>query len=514
MKKYFKNIDLAAFLTTIYLCLVLCAYLYLNIRQISSIVLMKGIGVIIIAYFLVKFIMDKLRNIEFSENKKATKMNKLLVFVATVIVVILVMMIWLLAYFPGSFSPDSIRQYGQAIGGTYDDWHPVWHTLVFFTFPLKLFGTPASIIIMQIVYFSLILGYMSMTIFQLVSLKASILSIAYIILNPYTCYILLYPWKDVGFAMGVLLCSVFSVRLIYKIESTEKLWKIILFGFGIASVTIFRHNAILFTAPLLLVLFINVDRKTCVKTFLFSVIFLFVIKVPIYQALGVEKAGKRVVEVTGLPLTVIGNVVKETPDKMDEELSGFVYSIASPEEWQEYYKCGEFNRIKWTGVDTSAVEEQGYIGMIKLMIKCFKLSPQASFRAFFALTDMVYGFDTGLEGNIGAYIEDNPYGIEYSDLRNVRCMEYVSNYSEFIDNSIFKYLRTYGICLFVLLVVFLSKLDFKSWVSWKKVLMIAPIYVYDFGTMLLLTGADSRFFFVTFLVTPLLIVYALCNKKI
>ena len=44
--------------------------------------------------------------------------------------------------------------------------------------------------------------------------------------------------------------------------------------------------------------------------------------------------------------------------------------------------------------------------------------------------------------------------------------------------------------------------------------MAVPLLAYDYGTMLLLTGPDSRFFFITFLVTPLLIVYALCEGEI
>lgn len=136
-------------------------------------------------------------------------------------------------------------------------------------------------------------------------------------------------------------------------------------------------------------------------------------------------------------------------------------------------------------------------------------------KAFLALTDMVYGFETGLEGNVFfSDISENKYGIEYpsdSGKVNTGLRIATSSYSSFINSTIFKYFRTYGICLFVLLVIFLGKLKFMSWNSWKKVFLVVPLFVYDFGTMLLLTGPDSRFFFITFLVTPILVVYAL-NK--
>lgn len=64
----------------------------------------------------------------------------------------------------------------------------------------------------------------------------------------------------------------------------------------------------------------------------------------------------------------------------------------------------------------------------------------------------------------------------------------------------------------MILVVALSRVDFKSIGTWRRALMVVPIFAYDFGTMLLLTGPDSRFFFITFLVTPLLVVWNAIEK--
>ena len=103
--------------------------------------------------------------------------------------------------------------------------------------------------------------------------------------------------------------------------------------------------------------------------------------------------------------------------------------------------------------------------------------------------------------------DTNDYGIDNNEMLGVVCLTIIDNYSEFINNTIFKYLRTYGVCLLVMLVVALSRVDFKSIGTWRRALMVVPIFAYDFGTMLLLTGPDSRFFFITFLVTPLLVVW-------
>lgn len=512
VKEYLKKIDISTLVSSIYFSVVWMAYIYLNLTSNVIITLMLTLFVGIVSYFVLYFIIRKLRKIEGFELHELSKKKKMTIFVAVFIFVFLVRLIWILAYYPGSFSPDSIGQYGQALSGKYNDWHPVWHTILFFTIPLKVFGNPAAIVIMQNIYLSLILAYLAVTITEICSVKAAIISLAYIILNPYIGYIMLYPWKDVGFALGGLLCSIIAVKLVLKRQETFKLWKLIILGILLSWTTLFRHNAILFTAPLLVVLVFHIDRKTWLKIFVSFIVSMIVIKVPIYGAIGVEKPGKRVLESTGLPLTVIGNVVKETPDLLDEELSEFAYSIASQEKWTEKYSCGNFNSIKWEDIDTDVVEEKGYIGMFKLMIKCFELSPRASFKALFALTDVVYGFETGLEGDIGPDITDNDYGIEYTDVRSGKCSTLVSAYSSFVNGSVFRYFRTYGVVLFMMLVVALSRSKFKGWTSWKKAFMLVPIFCYDFGTMLLLTGPDSRFFSITFLVAPLIIIYILTKE--
>ncbi len=509
MKKYLKSLNIAALISALYFSVVWMAYIYLNITSSVKVTLMLTLFVAIVAYITLSCIVKKLRELEGLKGNELTSKKKLIIFASVVVVVLLLRLVWIFAYYPGSFSPDSIGQYGQALTGSYNDWHPVWHTILFFTIPLKIFGKPVAIVIMQNIYLALILGYMGVTITEIWNIKAAIISIAYIVMNPYTGYIMLYPWKDVGFALGGLLCSIIAIKLVLKNKDTNKLWKLIVLGILLSWTTIFRHNAILFTAPLIVVMAFYIDKKTWIKIFAAFIVSLFLIKVPLYSLLGVEKPGSRVLESTGLPLTVIGNVVKETPDRLDEDLAEFAYSIAPQEKWEESYYCGNFNSIKWTGVDTSAVEEKGYFGMLNLMLKCFRLSPHASFNAFFALTDMVYGFETGLEGENGAGITDNDYGIAYTDARNSACESIVTTYSSFINGTIFRYFRTYGVALFAMLVFVLSRLKFNSWKSWKKAFMLAPIFCYDFGTMLLLTGADSRFFFITFLAAPLIVAFAL-----
>ncbi|MDO4987849.1 MAG: glycosyltransferase family 39 protein [Synergistes sp.] len=518
------KMNVKALITAVYMSAVWMIHIYVNVttkdaaRNVWAL-LSFMILLLLFSYAASTLLFKKLDEIVIKKCNGADRKSKIRVFTLASAITFVVMLIWFVGHYPGSFSPDSISQYGQAITGKYNDWHPVLHTLLFFTLPLKMTGHVASIIVFQILYFSLTMGYLALTLYEMYGTKVSVVSCMYILLNPCVGYIMMFPWKDVAFAMGGALCTIISIRFIVLKEKAD-LRKIALLGLLLACTTIFRHNAILYTGPLIAALFFNMDRRSWVKTAIIFAAALFVIKVPLYHSLDVTKPGGRVIETVGLPLTIIGNVAQKTPERMDEELANFVYSIAPHEKWATDYLTGDFNNIKYAGIDMRIVEKTGRAGMLRLMAKCFKLSPKVSCEALFALTDMVYGFETTSKGNIrGIGIVDNPYGLRSgqmsfsSNMLTLAIMGTAYIYSGFVDTTFFGYLRTYGVVLFVILVCALCSLNFRSWASWKKTFLVLPIFMYDFGTMLFLMGWDSRFFFITFLAAPLIIGYTLYNKE-
>ena len=201
MDKYLKKIDAATILAALYASLVWVAYFYLNITPDKYMNIIFLITMFIGSYAFLQFIINKIRKSELTMPIVITRTVKCKVFFMTLFVTMGIMLIWILAYYPGSFSGDSIDQYGQALNASYNNWHPAWHTIVFFTLPLKIFGTPASIVIIQNIYFSIVMGYLALTIYEIGGLRVTVISILYILMNPYTGYIMLYPWKDLGFAL-------------------------------------------------------------------------------------------------------------------------------------------------------------------------------------------------------------------------------------------------------------------------------------------------------------------------
>ena len=91
------------------------------------------------------------------ENESLTKKDKIKIFLRAWMITLSAFFIMYLIFYPGGFSDDNIVQYAQAMGYmNYSDWHPVIHTLLMFTLPLKLTGGWAgSINLLQIIIFSL-----------------------------------------------------------------------------------------------------------------------------------------------------------------------------------------------------------------------------------------------------------------------------------------------------------------------------------------------------------------------
>ena len=236
------------------------------------------------------------------------------------------------------------------------------------------------------------------------------------------------------------------------------------------------------------------------------------VKGPVYHLLDVEKPDQRVIETMGLPLTVIQNVVVQRPDALDEELSAFADAVAPREVWEEYYELGDFNRFKWKGADKDAIDAVGRGGLLRLMLHCFRLAPAESWQALFALTDMVYSVEGSPEDdNISPLLAGGDPLPGLGGRFDIRPQ--LLEYQRFFQGTALSYTRHIGLTLLALLTAALAECDLGRWQDWKKLLIVLSLFCYDFGTMLLLTGADYRFFYVSFPLCPVFLLLLLYDPE-
>ena len=443
--------------------------------------------------------------------KRVTLLKKLLVFAAAFAAAYVAARLWRFTWeyyvdSAGDFSWDPQDQLKQAVEGVYNDWHPVWHTLLFFKLPLLLTGEKTSIIVFQSIFFCLSISFMTVTAYELAGGRSAVLCWAFVMLNPYAGYLLLHPYKDVAFASTSLLAVCLAVRLwCAKPDQPVSRWILVLLGLLLANATLFRHNGILLTLVLLLALLFILGRKRCFLVAAVFVLFVIMVKGPVYHALDVKKPGLRVVETTGLPMTVIGNVVTKNPEAMDEELRDFAYSILTPEEWTSYYQTGNFNYAKWKCSRLWVIDAAGAGKVLRLMFKCFRLAPREAVQGLLSLTELVYASE-------GEVIDLMPMMEEFSDKVEPFRVDFIGIYQRFYVNTIFNYLRHIGVSILLILLPMLAKCDLWSRRDWQRILIAFSLLCYDFGTMLLLTGPDYRFFCVSLLCSPILAVLMLYNN--
>ncbi len=505
----------------LYICLITFAFTDVYVTDVIWQVAIVTLVVLIVTYLFSPYLFAAVAGIRLKPQPSHTAGRQATVCIITSIACMAVMMIWFIAHRPGSFQGDCLEQLRQALTDDYSDLHPVWHTLLFYKLPLTLTsGSLWSMTLFQMVYCSLAVGYMCMVIYRYAGMVYMIIAWAYVVLNPFSGQMMLYPWKDSAFAIvsliGITMTADIIMRAYINTDDTTactgSISRYIILGIVLANASIFRHNAILLTAPLMLALLIYTGWRRWIVIALAFMATMFVIKVPVYNAVNLQRSPQPVMQIVGLPLNIIGNVVVEDPDALDSELSDFVYSIASQEEWEKEYVLGNFGIMRYYyDINETPIEEAGVARVFAAGLKCLWYSPEPALKAFFSLTDIAYGPDIMDEGYIGAHIDDNDLGLVESG--NPAVARILETYYKLVRLHGFNFLRQSAASLLIVLTVFLSKHRLNTLAGWKVSAIAVPMFIYAFGTMMLLVSPDSRFFYALYMMCPIMVMLGLAEDK-
>lgn len=429
-------------------------------------------------------------DIPYIEVKKSRNTRK--VWIKIFAVTYAMCLLYFLICYPGNCSPDTLSQYSQALSGKYNNWHPVLHTWLFFTLPMLINSSLGMIISAQLFYFSLAVAYLIYTLYRSgCSQKFLILSWLFIMFNPNTIQIMLYPWKDS--AMSIFALVLFTQLI--NVFKTEGEWlshfrNITSFSIIAFLTTGMRHNAVLLTAPVYIILFLFM-KKFRLRLVLsgISIITAFMLLYgPVFNILGVQKPDKWTLETVGLPMTILCAVYTENKEALSEDTEAFMDSLATSSEWEKF--SGTFNSIKYSNPDLRLkVDEQGMKSILQYTFDACIHSPKIAVKAIAKLTCIVWAVEN-VPFYITGGISENNYGIEQKGISSLRNM--LQAYGNFCSNSIFRFLFC-DLGLLIIIIMFLA----VGKVGRKRLsvlsLVLAP-FVYNFGTMLLLSGYDYRFF--------------------
>ncbi len=523
MKRVSKLFSINASLLALYLDFIWGSYIYTYVTDDRHTFGILFILIVLVSHFISLMVIRLVGKLRLSSHITiiTTKKKWILWGVFTLIAFAYAMLFWT-AYYPGSFVGDNYSQYSQAIYDYLDNWHPAWDTFLFYRIPVLLGASYAGIVFAHLLYFSVIMGCLGYYLFKYTNLKLTIFALAYIYLNPYVGYCIIYPYKDVTFALTGAFAIALATGYIFENNNNESKWiswgKPMAIGFLLANASIFRHNGILLTFFIAVGLFFFMSKKTWIRMVLMFLVSFVLIKGPIYKLLKVDmRVPYRVVETCGLPMSIICSVAQNAPEKLDAKTMEFVNSVAPQSEWANYYELGNFNTFKWTYSNVMNVcEEYGRPAVIEMSLRCFAESPKYALKGLFATTDVVYGVNVGVKNDLVHTIgPDAESGYDVPQpvyAGNEQLASIIEAYKEFLKSTILNHFRTIGFALLICLIILLSNAKLNTINGWKKIMMCLPIFAYDFGTMLFLSGPDSRFFVITYFIAPFVCIIGASDK--
>ncbi|MCD8325753.1 MAG: hypothetical protein LUC90_03410 [Lachnospiraceae bacterium] len=390
-----------------------------------------------------------------------------------------------------SSGSDILNQYSQALGNyPLNNWHPFLHTLLFFIIPVRLTGSADAIVILQLLYFSLAFAYLIYVLFQNGGSKFFILGLSvYVWINPFLTAWMIYPTKDVAMMIFAIVLMAYYIQIICsKGAWLEKRRNLYLFSLFAVLCCYMRHNAILFVAPLALIaLFYDLKNDANgMKKKLTAILLMLVLSLGIkgiYTLCDVEDPTYRTIETIGLPLSIWSNVLQSNASALPEETRLVLQELLPQDMIDLFAADAGFNSIKFLdGMDWDPLDALSYSEVLNYTIQCFRYAPRESIAAITKLTNFVWSFN----------ISDTPKNYYMvttaaSEALSRLVMQWKVSYGSGILGSLF---GAYGLQMLAMLIV--GAVLFAS--KRTSFLHILPFFCYNYGTMLLLTGRDYRFF--------------------
>ena len=477
-------------------------------------------------YFLLGLLAIKIPDIGPSSILAKREKLSATVFITAACITFAVLLLALGAYYPGGASFDNHRQWAQVQTGVFDDWHPAIHTMIIWLIT-RVVNRYAFFIAVQMFGFSLLVGYMAATL-RAWGLKTLwvVLFVLTILTARSTRGIMLFAWKDTMFSLLALALAAQMINIVLSKGAWLDTWGgRIGFAVALALTSLVRHNGMFFTIPLVLLLFILYGKRRsweCTISTLMALLLVFLVRGPLYRIAHVTRdPDQGYVESIGFPMTILCSVYRTQPERLDEETTAFLASIATEEQWETHFSFGSYNTIKWA-VDTNlSVADLPLTQLLRMTWRTVWAAPTTSLRAALDLTQFVwdpnvyeYSVDWGRAGDhTGTGELSIEAEAERADQDRIeRLAERYRTYTDIVQAlTPSKRLQSIGACMIALILA--GGYSLRRRRDAAALLLITPSILYNLGTMLMLCGSDYRFFQFNVVITVPLVFVCLAKEE-
>lgn len=399
------------------------------------------------------------------------------------------------ACYPGGVNYDISNQWQQAHSGEYNNWHPVFHTLLIRGLTLVC-DRYSFCVLVQIAVFSVLLSHLTATLHRHGAPAWLALAVhALTVLTPLVRNTLMYAGKDSAMTLGVLALTAQAVDMLYSRGAwLQKPMHAVSMGLLLGAVSLLRVNALLWTLPFLLcVLFAYCPaRRGAALAAGVMTGFMALVQGPVYGALDIVYPQNTVEESVGLPMTVLCDIRQREPDKLGEQAMAFLARLAPDEVWETAYIPHNYNSVKFT-YPREYIQEMPLMELLDMSVRAAAAAPRTAFEAVNGLTGLVWD----ITGRDLAYLSVRNSGeIASARYENTRLTATGKRAAGMLDAVMtfapLRWLtRNLGVQLLFLLLVTLWALRRHGC---QTLLLTLPTLLYSLGTMLLLCGNDARFF--------------------
>ncbi len=427
------------------------------------------------------------------------------VFFGSAALALLVLGFAFLSCYPGGVSYDAANQWQQAQSGQFNNWHPVFHTLLIWLVT-RVYQHYGFVVFVQIAGFSLALGYAAASVRRTGAPRWLCLSCAGLaaLMEPVR-NTMMYVGKDNAMTIGCLLLFGQTVQLIRTRGAwLSKIRNALCFGLALAFTTLVRQNGFLLTLPLgalAIGCYFRRQKKGILAGALCCLGCLVLIQGGLYSQLDIVYPDNTLEEAVGLPMTLLCNARQQEPGLLDGETRAFLDSLADEEGWQNTYRRSDYNSIKFTFF-REKIQYRTAAELLSMAARTAAADPRLAFETFNEVTGLVWDV-SGQDRSYQRVTNSGDLNIAQKVSHPVHAVgqavtEFLSAPLEFLPLRWLS--RNTGAQLLLLLLATLWALYHGGT---ERLLPVLPLLCYCLATMLLLCGQDARFFSFAAALTPL-----------
>ncbi|SDN35080.1 hypothetical protein SAMN04487897_102602 [Paenibacillus sp. yr247] len=473
----------------------------------------KNISIFVLLNLLItpiEIVIFSITNNKIMEITYASDTSKMKVLMYALPFFIISQIYWL-SFYPATMSPDSIDQWNQTITGNFTGSHPIFHTFYIWIIK-KIWGSPASVALVQIIICSLMIGYISYYL-EKIGIKRRVVLLINLIysINPVNNIMSIALWKDIPFSLCLLLITILLLKLYISdglwLKSVKHQSYLII---TLALIYLFRHNGVISVLGSIIILFLLYKKywRELLKISLFIVVIIVSVKLIIsfiFNATPGPTYGSMAFQLHQVGTMVHSDVVLTNKEKnVLEKIMPLKY-WAGGDNYAKY----DVGYVLFNNIFNDHTFKENKNEFLKTWIELVLRNPKIAFNDWTSMTSLIWQIKQPNDGYTSTAILDiypNELGLKQTSLLpNTRdiLMKIVGFTSSSEHNWMF-----WRPAISIYLMIFFGFL-FVRRNTYKAIIIFVPILAQIAGIMLVIPAQDSRYFYFCSLVLPIIILLSL-----